>query len=338
MRKKKVSAILYAVLAAVFYAVNMPFSKLLLKNVEPTMMAAILYLGAGIGIGVLFVLKRKECKKEEYLSKADLPYTVGMIVLDIIAPVLLMFGLLSTTSANASLLNNFEIVATSVIALIIFKELISIRLWIAILLITLSSLILSFEDMSSLQFSWGSLLVLLAALCWGFENNCTRKISSKNTYQIVMLKGLFSGLGSYIIALIIGEKVPELRYWCIILTLGFVAYGLSILFYIMAQNVLGAAKTSAYYAIAPFVGVLLSVLFLKETLTLNYMIALIIMLIGSSIVVIDTIILSHQHMHSHEYTHTHDGTCHSHLIAHSHVHKHLCNGKVHNHEHSGLAE
>ncbi len=166
---------------------------------------------AGIGIGVLFLLNRRDPQRER-LCKRDLPYTLGMIVLDIAAPILLMFGLVSTTSSNASLLNNFEIAATSVIALAVFKEAISRRLWAAIALVTVSSVILSFEDMSSLQFSWGSLLILLAAVCWGLENNCTRKLSGKDTFEIVTLKGVFSGLGSLAIALLTGERFPEPRY------------------------------------------------------------------------------------------------------------------------------
>lgn len=185
--------------------------------------------------------------------------------------------------------------------------------------------------MSSLHFSWGSLLVVISALCWGLENNCTKRISSKNTYQIVMLKGLFSGIGSFTIALILGEKIPQIKYICIILLLGFVAYGLSIFFYIMAQNVLGAAKTSAYYAISPFIGAFLSVVFLQEAINTRYLIALIVMMCGSVIVVIDTLIISHEHLHSHTISHFHDNTLHSHTIAHSHVHNHLYQQTEHKH-------
>lgn len=286
--KRKRTAILYAVLAAVFYALNMPASKSLLGIVEPTMMAALLYLGAGIGVGILYLAKGKKGQAQS-LTKADLPYTLGMILLDIAAPIFLMLGLRYTTAANASLLNNFEIVATTIIAWVVFKELISKRLWIAIALVTLASALLSMEDMSSLRFSWGSLLVLLAALCWGLENNCTRRIAAKNTYQIVMLKGIFSGLGSLAIAFVKGESFPQTHYLALVLLLGFVAYGLSIFFYIMAQNVLGAAKTSAYYAIAPFVGVLLSCLFLRENVTLMDLLALVLMLLGSGLAVADTL-------------------------------------------------
>ena len=148
---------------------NAPLSKLLLQNVPPTMMAGFLYLGAGIGMCVMGVVRRhtaqagKECK----LQRKDLPFTLGMIVLDIAAPIFLMIGLKSTAAANASLLNNFEIVATSLIASGVFREKIGKRLWIAIGLITLSSILLSVEDASCFQFSVGSLFVILAGVCWG---------------------------------------------------------------------------------------------------------------------------------------------------------------------------
>ncbi len=254
MQYKKTTAILLAVLAAAFYAVNVPVSKLLLKEISPTFLASLLYFGAGIGIGLLYCINPKSHRGEKKLTRKDLPYTLGMILLDIAAPILLMLGLKSASSANASLLGNFEIAATTLIALLLFREKVSKRLWAAILLITLSSGILSFEDMSSLHFSRGSLLVLAAAACWGLENNCTRNISDKSTFEIVFLKGIFSGLGSFLIALCIGEPFPGLHTAAAALLLGFVAYGLSIFCYVRSQNTLGAAKTSAYYAIAPFIG------------------------------------------------------------------------------------
>lgn len=332
MGKKKISAIAYAVLAAVFYAINMPFSKLLLQKIEPTFMASFLYFGAGIGIGIIYLLGKSGRKAvEEKLTKKELPYTIGMIALDIAAPIFLMVGLTSATSANASLLNNFEIVATSVIALFVFKEAISPRLWVAIALITLSSMLLSFEDTSSLQFSYGSIFILAAAVCWGFENNCTRKISSKSTFQIVMFKGIFSGLGSFLVALIQGERLPQVPYAAYAMLLGFVAYGLSIFLYVRAQKELGAAKTSAYYAIAPFVGAAFSFIILKESINEYYLLALFIMLAGSAMVVVDTIIINHSHLHAHTFVHTHDGSTHSHTIEHSHMHKHLMSNKHFNH-------
>ena len=160
-------------------------------------------------------------------------------------------------------------------------------------MITLSSILLSFEGADSFKFSYGSLFVLLATICWGFENNCTRNISSKSTYEIVVLKGIFSGLGSLVIAIVKRESIPKMQYIGMALILGFVAYGLSIFLYVRAQNVLGAAKTSAYYAVAPFVGAFLSFVFLQEQLTGMYLIALVIMAAGTALVVADTLIGSH---------------------------------------------
>lgn len=284
MKKKQTSTgIFLAILAAALYAINSPLSKLLLEFIPPTLMAGLLYLGAGIGMGFIFLFRKilKSPQTEEKLTKAELPYTLAMIALDIAAPIFLLLGLNATTAANASLLNNFEIVATALIALMIFKEKISARLWCGILFVTLACAILSFEDISSLQFSYGSLCVLLAGLCWGVENNCTRKLSQKDPLQIVLLKGIFSGLGSVIIGLIIGESIDV--YWTIfaVLGVGFIAYGLSIFFYVYAQRLLGAARTSAYYAIAPFIGAFLS-LFIFQTLPpVAYFIALGVMGIGA---------------------------------------------------------
>ena len=297
-------------------------------------MAALLYLGAGIGIGIVSLINKKDREKSERLSKKDFPFVIGMIVLDIAAPIFLMLGISYGTSANASLLGNFEIVATTVIALFIFKEAVTKRLWLAIALITLSSILLSFEGVGSFQFSYGSLFVLLATICWGFENNCTRNISSKSTYEIVVLKGIFSGFGSLAIALIKRETMPGALYIAAALLLGFVAYGLSILLYVRAQNVLGAAKTSAYYAVAPFVGAFLSFVFLREQLLWMYLLALIVMIAGSVLVVTDTLIRHHAHQHQHTFTHTHDGTTHTHTVTHSHDHNHYVTDDKHGHRHT----
>lgn len=333
MHTKKTAAILLAVLAAAFYAINVPFSKLLLEQLSPTFLASLLYFGAGIGIGILYLSHPKKHTQEKKLTKQDMPYTIGMILLDIAAPILLMLGLKSATSANASLLGNFEIVATTLIALLLFREKVSRRLWCAILLITLSSGILSFEDMSSLHFSKGSLLVLAAAACWGLENNCTRNISDKSTFEIVFLKGIFSGLGSFLIALCIGEPLPKLGAAAAALLLGFVAYGLSIFCYVRAQNALGAAKTSAYYAVAPFIGTALSCIIWHDALTIQYFLALAVMLAGSVLVVLDTLQTEHSHTHTHTFTHTHDGVTHTHTITHSHAHVHGADAAAHNHHH-----
>ncbi len=167
------------------------------------------------------------------------------------------------------------------IALILFKETISPRLWLGILFVTASCILLSFEDASSIQFNSGSLFVLLACVCWGLENNCTRKLSSKDPLQIVMVKGLFSGTGSVVIGLVCGERILYMWTVPVVLLLGFIAYGLSIYFYVYAQRMLGAARTSAYYAVAPFIGVFLSFLLFRDRPNSLFIAALLLMIIGA---------------------------------------------------------
>lgn len=283
MKKTKSVGILLALLAAALYAINSPFSKLLLAYMPSTLMAGFLYLGAGLGMGVVALFRkinRKE-RTEEKITKTDLPYTLAMIILDVAAPIFLLLGLSYTTAANASLLNNFEIVATALIALMIFKEKISARLWLGIYFVVASCALLSFEDISSLKFSLGSVFILIACLCWGIENNCTRKLSTKDPLEIVLLKGIFSGLGSMIIGFAVGERITHLWSVFAVLAVGCVAYGFSIFVYVYAQRLLGAARTSAYYAIAPFIGVLLSLVIFKQIPPYTFFIALVLMAIGA---------------------------------------------------------
>lgn len=340
--KTKNTATVCAVLAAALYAINIPVSKLLLNHAGATIMAAFLYLGAGIGL-LIYGAVEKICgsaEKQEHLTKQELPYTIAMVVLDIIAPILLMFGITRTNSANVSLLNNFEIVATSVIALIIFKEVVSKRLWFAILMVTIASIILSFEGAGAWTFNEGSVFVLGACICWGFENNCTKMISNKSSTEIVIIKGCFSGMGSFMIALLLGERIPEIKWILAICLLGFVSYGLSIKFYIMAQKNLGAAKTSAYYSIAPFLGVVFGMVLLKERPEIQFYAALVIMALGTVAMIKDSIAL--QHTHEHEHTHTHEHRhgdvvhTHEHTHRHTHLHIHESNSELHEHIHNDL--
>jgi drug/metabolite transporter (DMT)-like permease len=310
-------AIFYAIFAAALYAVSSPISKLLLQEIPPALMAALLYLGAGAGLSLVGLFRRgsRVEVKESKLTKKELPYTIGMVALDIAAPIFLMIGLTMTTPANASLLNNFEIVSTAAIALLVFHEPVGKRLWAAISLITLSSVILSIQDIGSFSFSPGSALVLLACVCWGLENNCTSKISIKDPLEIVIIKGFGSGTGSLVISLVLGERMGSVLYIVFALILGFFAYGLSIFFYIKAQRYLGAAKTSAYYSFAPFIGAGLSLLIFMELPTLSFTVALVIMIAGAY--------LASTEEHAREYNHT--------VITHDHSHRH--DDGIHNHVH-----
>jgi drug/metabolite transporter (DMT)-like permease len=285
LNEKKVSMnryIIFAIFAAVLYAISTPISKLLLTKLSPIFIASLLYLGAGLGMGLIAIFRSQSIQStNKRMTKKDLPAIIGMIVLDIIAPILLMIGLSSSRPENVALLNNFEIVATSLFAFYMFKEVISRRLRFAILLITFASVILSFENLNAFKFSMGSIFVLLAAISWGLENNFTRKLSFSDPLMVVVIKGIFSGLGSLIIAILMGHIVFHFLFILWTLLLGFVAYGLSIFFYVTAQRELGAARTSAFYAFAPFVGAILSIIIFLELPQVNFYIAITIMALGS---------------------------------------------------------
>ncbi|AKA96814.1 DMT family transporter [Corynebacterium ulcerans] len=274
----------------------------------------------------------------EPLTRQELPYVLAMIALDIAAPILMMIGIKFSTAANVSLLNNFEIVATTLIATAFFHEAISRHLSVAVVLVTAASLILGLDGADSFTLQWGSIFVIAACICWGIENNCTRMISSKDAVQIVAIKGMFSGLGSLIIAHMIGEAFPSWALFGMILLLGAVAYGLSIVLYILAQRDIGAAKTSAYYSVTPFIGVLFSVIFVGERPGTQFYMAAIIMVIATIIMARDSIRVQHTHEHSHTYAHIHQHGplthAHEHTHVHSHLHSHNVDTQQHDHDHN----
>lgn len=333
-------AIGFAILAAVLYGISSPVAKILLETTSPELMAALLYLGAGLGMFAVNLVTQRHNRerKEAPLAKKDLPFVIGMIVLDIAAPILLMLGLSLTTAANASLLNNFEIVTTALVALLLFRETIDRRLWIAIVLIAAGSILLTVDDAGSFSFSAGSILVILACVCWGVENNCTRMLSLKNPMQIVVVKGFGAGSGALLIAFLASGMQTNLVSVAAALVLGFFAYGLSIYLYVLAQRQLGAARTSAFYAVAPFIGAGISFAVFKTPLTPLFVLAAGIMVVGAYFAAAG----GHMHKHIHEsvmhdHRHGHDDVHHTHVHnppaegehSHEHTHEHL----EHDHPH-----
>jgi drug/metabolite transporter (DMT)-like permease len=338
---KSYVAIAQAILAAALFGMSAPFSKMLLSKIPPLMLSSLLYLGAGIGMLAVDIVRRvaKVERSEAKLAITELHFVILMVLLDIAAPISLTLGLTMTTSSTASLLNNFEIVATSIIALVVFKEAIGKRLWLSITFITISSIILTVKDFSNLYFSIGSVFILLACIFWGFENNCTRKLSLKDPLQVVIIKGFGSGIGALIIAGLARELLWDTPYIMLSLLLGFFAYGLSIYFYVTAQRHLGAARTSAYYAVAPFIGVGISFIAFSDTITIYFLIASVVMIIGTYFAVVER--HAHEHVHKlleHEHKHNHSDGHHNHIHPytvkgeHSHAHEH--DEIVHTHEHT----
>lgn len=285
----KRAAIGYAIILALLYAIYTPAAKVLGISCPPAYLTAYLYLGSGIGLGILYLLFKKQFENnEKSIDRSDIRDLAIVIVLNVGAGILLNIGIRLSSAVSMSLVGNFEIVATSVIALF-FGERVSRRLWSGIIVIFIASIVLSY-DASSLKISWGIVWGLLATCLWGLENNFTKKLSVKNPIQVVIVKGLGVGIGSYLVALVVREQAVKswsVIGWCLVL--GFFAFGLSILMYVLSQRYLGAAKTSAYYAISPFISVILSLIFLHEAITGQFMVALVLMIIGIWIVVVDTL-------------------------------------------------
>lgn len=278
----------FGLLAAALYALSAPFSKLLLDYFSPTMMSSLLYLGAGLGMIIVTLFQKKRIDDKPF-SKNDIPLLALMVTLDIVASILLMLGLKSAQAENVSLLSNFEIVATSLIAFLAFREKISNKLWLAVILITLSAVVLSIQDPTAFEFSAGSLCVVGAASCWGLENNIMRKLSSSDPYRIVITKSLGSGIGSLLISFVLHEMSFSWGYASLALLLGFVSFGLSVLFYVKAQKGLGAARTGALFAAAPFIGVIVSILVFWDLPSYMFFIALPIMVGGVLLAIKDSL-------------------------------------------------
>lgn len=283
LKNKEIIPFFCAIAAAGLYAASTPVSKVCLEHVGPTTVAGLLYIGAGVGMLAIVLLRKgiKTSTNEKPLTRRELPYIAAMIILDIAAPICLMYGLKTSAASSVSLLGNFEIVATSIISFAVFKEIIPKKLWYAVFLITAASMLLSVNNTNDLSFSNGSFFIILACIFWGFENNCTQKMSLKDPMQTVVIKGIFSGAGAIIVASLLGENTPPLKYIAGILCVGFLSYGFGIYLYIYAQRKLGAAKTSACYAVAPFIGVAASVVFLREEITFVLLAATAIMIVGT---------------------------------------------------------
>jgi drug/metabolite transporter (DMT)-like permease len=329
--------IFQALLAALFFGASAPLSKLLLGEVSPVLMAAFLYLGSGTGISLVKLSQRiRSSPKEARIRRPDVGWLAGAIIAGgIIAPIILMVSLQYTAASTASLLLNFEGVATTLIALFFFRESISRQAFAAIIAITFASIFLSTNPQASnFRFSLGALGVLLACTMWGLDNNFTRNISAKDPLTIVAWKGLVAGTFSLFLSLFLGQQLPALRSILGILLLGFISYGLSTMLFIYSMRGLGASRTSALYGTAPLAGVILSILIFHDPITWSFVVAAILMVAGALILSGEE--HAHFHIHMpvvHEHRHTHD-EFHGHdeaNVTHSHEHEHPRTEHEHGH-------
>lgn len=344
MNKMQIYPMLQALLASVLFGASAPAAKLLLGEIEPIPLAAFLYLGSGLGLLLFKVIRRLHgVNAEAEIKKADIPWLVGSVFAGgVAAPIVLMFSLLNTPAATASLLFNFESVATTLIAYLVFKEAIGRRIWSAIVCVTVASILLSLDTSGQWGISFGAAGILLACILWGVDNNFTRNISAKDPLAIVTIKGIGAGILSLILTFILHNSLPGFYTVLVAMTLGFFSYGLSIVLFIHAMRCLGAARTSALFGTAPFVGVLLSFLFFRETPDAMFIVSLPIMIIGILLLLSENHV--HDHVHAaikHEHRHCHFDNHHTHIHSegkipqsgyHSHLHRHQA--IVHSHPHT----
>jgi len=345
LNRQTLSARLQALAAAVLFGASAPLSKLLLGEVEPIPLAALLYLGSGLGAGILFLVQRSLFKgrsQETHLTRADRPWLLGAILAGgVAAPILLLWGLAQTPASTASLLLNFEGVATALIAALVFKEAVGRRILWAMGLITLASILLSWTG-GAWGISVGALGVLGACILWGLDNNFTRNICANNPLVIVGIKGLGAGLFSGVLALLLGKPFPGWQVSLLAMAVGSVSYGVSIQLFILAMRGLGAARTSMLFGMAPFVGTFLSVVFLREVPQALFWVAVPVMLGGAWLMLTEN--HTHDHLHEsveHAHPHSHPDEHHTHprspevpLASGTHTHPHHHERLVHTHVHT----
>jgi drug/metabolite transporter (DMT)-like permease len=336
MKRTYLPSILQALTAALLFGTSAPLAKLLLGEVEPIPLAAFLYLGSGLGLLGIKAFQHfhaHSSEREAQIKRSDLPWLAGAILAGgVAAPITLLFSLQQTPAATASLLLNFEGVATTLIAALVFKESISLRAGGSIALITLSSIFLSVNPKTTWGFSLGALGIMVACFLWGLDNNFTRNISAKDPLMIVTLKGLGAGSFSLGMALVLGNQLPAPGIILGALILGSLSYGLSIVLFIHAMRGLGAARTSTLFNTAPLAGMILSFLLFRELPGVLFLLAFPLMLIGTIILMSED--HEHHHLHDltlHEHMHTHTDGHHNHIHEGEYIEKHS-----HIHEHSEL--
>ena len=345
MKNRNIAPMLKALIAAALFGANAPISKLLMGEIAPTLMASFLYLGSGVGLFLLRYFQSSDTRfsDEARLTKNDWPWLIGAVLAGgIAAPIMLMFGLKNTPASTASLLLNFEGVVTTVIAVVAFKEAVGKRIWMAVLLVTIASILLSWDSSGQWGFSLGAIGVLSACVLWGIDNNFTRNVSAKDPLSIVTIKGLSAGIFTLILSIILGFSLPSFKFVLLAMVLGYFSYGLSIVLFIRAMRELGSARTSAFFGTAPFVGAALSLLLFRESQGMLFLISLPIMILGAVFLLKE----EHEHLHEHELTihehrHCHNDAhhLHSHISDeipkgghHSHVHEH--ESIIHEHQHT----
>ncbi len=324
--KFSVSGISAAFVSALLFGASTPFAKFLLNDISPWLLAGLLYLGAGIGLGLLGLLRRGVRAK---LSANEWPWLLGAIASGgVIGPVLLMVGLTGASGSTASLLLNAEGVFTALLAWFVFRENFDRRIALGMIAIVAGAVVLSWSGTMDMDTLWPPLAILGACFFWGLDNNLTRKISLSDAQQITTIKGLVAGTTNVTIALFLGAKLPAMSFVLSAGLVGFFGYGVSLVLFVIALRDLGTARTGAYFSTAPFVGAIVAIPLLGEAVTVQLIVAGLLMALGVWLHLTEV----HEHEHTHEtMDHSH---AHSHDEHHDHIHGTMPEGEhIHRHRH-----
>lgn len=298
--------------AALLFGAGTPAAKLLLGPVSPWLLAALLYLGSGIGLALFRFVRHS---KPVRLQRSEIKWLVAAIVAGgMIGPAMLMWGLSRMPASGASLLLNAEGVLTAALAWFVFRENFDRRIALGMAFIVAGAVVLSWPREAQLGDALPALAVLGACLAWAIDNNFTRKVSLGDATFIAMVKGLAAGATNLALALIAGAVLPSIEIVLAASLLGLISYGASLALFVVALRELGTARTGAYFSTAPFAGALIAIIFLGELVTIQLVAAGVLMGIGVWLHLTER----HEHGHRHEaMAHNHE---HTHDIHHQHAH------------------
>jgi drug/metabolite transporter (DMT)-like permease len=319
-----------ALLAALLFGASTPFAKLLLGNLSPALLAALLYLGSGAGLWSLRLLRRK---RTPHLTAWEWRGFLGAVVSGgVIAPLLLLYGLTRTSASSASLLLNLEAVLTTALAWIVFKEATDRRLVLGMLLIVVGGVVLAWPTGATGNSSLtGTALIAAACLCWAVDNNLTRRVSGADADFVAGTKGLIAGLTNLELCIALGVTRPSPTLVGAAMLVGLSGYGVSLILFVIALRGLGSARAGAYYSTAPFFGALIAILTLHESISPSFLVSAAFMCAGIALHLSER----HEHVHRHlPLDHSHP---HLHDIHHQHEHDFDWNGvepHVHPHRHA----
>lgn len=327
------SSVLYALSAAALFGASTPFAKLLTGEIPAVLLAGLLYLGSGLGLTVVRLIRDRGWKPSG-LTNAEWPWLLGAILFGgVLGPVALLFGLTYTTGSAASLLLNLEAVLTALIAWVVFRENAGRRIVLGMAAIVAGGVVLSLPGGETGWTGWiGPLLVIAACLCWAIDNNLTRRVSASDALFIAAGKGLIAGAINSVLALSLGAMLPDTVLMLATLGIGLLGYGVSLVLFVLALRGLGTARTGAYFSIAPFVGAAVALVLLGESTSPAFWIAAGLMACGVWLHLTE----HHEHEHVHEpLAHAHG---HSHDEHHQHVHDFAWDGsEPHDHLHRHTA-